>query len=160
MIVGAFLLLVLAAALVAAELFLPSHGILGLIAVVCALASVIIAFRVAPALGLFFGLAVVILTPLVFYWAVRLYPKSPIGKRIMLDTPRASPADRFTEESARLAQLVGQRGVALTMLRPAGSVELDDRRIDCVSESDIIYPGTPVEVIRVSGLKVIVKPVA
>ena len=83
-----------------------------------------------------------------------------MGKRVMLNTPAPAATDAFTSESARLAQLVGQRAIASTLLRPAGTIELDGRRINALSESEIIYPNTPVEIIRVSGLKVIVKAVA
>jgi len=47
--------------------------------------------------------------------------------------------------------------VALTLLRPAGSIEIDGARIDAVSESEMLEAGTRVEVIKVIGLKVIVK---
>jgi len=159
-IVGAILLLLVAAALVAAELFLPSHGLMGLLAVLCALGSVILAARVSPLWGAVFAFVAIIATPLVFYWTVRLYPKSPMGKRVMLDAPQPAANDMFNEESQKLQHLVGQRGVAMTLLRPAGSVDLNGNRIDCVSEAEVIDPGTRVEVIRVSGQKVIVKAVA
>jgi membrane-bound ClpP family serine protease len=156
-ILGAILLLIVAAAFVAAELFVPSHGVLGFFAILCAIGSVIFAYQVTPILGFLFGLAVVILTPLVFYWAIRLYPKTPVGKRVILDAPGSAASEGFTRESESLAQLVGKRGVAMTMLRPAGTIDIGSHRIDAVSESEIIYPNTPVEVIRVVGLKVIVK---
>jgi membrane-bound serine protease (ClpP class) len=159
-ILGAILLLLAAAALIAAELFLPSHGVLGIAAALCAVASIIMAARVSPLLGALFGFTILLVTPFVIYWAIKLYPKSPIGKRVMLDAPAAVPTDKNHDPSARLQQLVGQQGIAMTMLRPAGSVELNGQRINCVSESEVIDAGTKVEVIRVSGIKVIVKPVA
>jgi membrane-bound serine protease (ClpP class) len=156
-IAGAILLLIAACALVAAELFLPSHGVMGVLAALCAIAGVIVAFHVAPLFGFFCGIVLIILAPLVFYWAVKLYPKSPVGKRVMLDTPQV--AGEPSQEAARLTALVGRRGIAMTTLRPAGSVELDNQRIDAMSESTVIDAGAPVEVIRVVGRKVIVRPV-
>ena len=110
-------------------------------------------------LGFIFGIAVVVMAPFVFYWAIRIYPNTPMGKRVMLGAPSADISNPFAQESQQLSKLVGQRGTAMSMLRPAGTIELDGRRIDAVSESEIIYPNTSVEVIRVSGLKVIVKAV-
>ena len=159
MIIGACLLLIFAGALVAAELFLPTHGILGICAFLSAAVSVYFAYLYSPVLGFLFGFTVVLMTPIIFYWAIKIYPKTPVGKRVILDAPAGAAAQGFEEASTRLAQLVGQRGTAMSMLRPAGTVELDGRRIDAVSESEIIYPNTPVEVIRVNGLKVIVKAV-
>jgi membrane-bound ClpP family serine protease len=121
--------------------------------------AIYMAYRVSPFLGFVFGVVVMAMTPVVFYWAIKIYPKTPLGKRIMLSGPEPKSAG-FARESARLAELVGKRGVAMTLLRPAGSIELDGRRIDAVSESEIIEPNTPVEVIRVNGLKVIVKAIS
>jgi membrane-bound serine protease (ClpP class) len=45
------------------------------------------------------------------------------------------------------------------MLRPAGSVDVGGRRIDALSEAEVIDAGTRVEVVRVAGLKVFVKSV-
>ncbi|MCL2648715.1 MAG: hypothetical protein FWD61_17220 [Phycisphaerales bacterium] len=157
MILGAILLFIAAAVFMAAELFLPSHGVLAIGAAGCAVASVVTAYMKSPMLGLIFGVAVVLMVPVVIYWAVRLYPKTPVGKRVMLEA--SSSAAGFEQETEQLSQLVGKRGNAMTMLRPAGTVELDGQRIDAVSEAEIIYPGTAVEIIRVDGMKVIVKAV-
>lgn len=46
---------------------------------------------------------------------------------------------------------VGQLGVSLSPLRPAGTVDLGGRRLDARSTGDFIAPGTPVEVVRVYG---------
>ncbi len=165
MLIGAFALLLLALVLVAAELVVPSHGLLTILAALAAFASIFLAYKAAPDLALIFGALILISAPIVFYWAIRLYPGTPMGKRVMLAPPSeqgrgdSSAAPAFSEEAARLEKLVGQQGLAATFLRPSGSVEIAGARIDAISESDIIEPGTPVEVIKVSGLKVIVKPV-
>ena len=156
MLLGAIALMILAFALVAAELFVPSHGILAVIAFLVAAASVVLAYQVMPALGIAFTMLLLIATPVVFYWAIRIYPSTPMGQRVLLQQPNPAPA--FQDAAARIEELLGKQGVALTLLRPAGSVEIEGNRIEALSESDMIASGTPVEVIRTSGLKVIVKP--
>jgi membrane-bound serine protease (ClpP class) len=161
-IVAAIVLLVVALAFVAAELFIPSHGILSICAVGAALASVVMAFRASPALGMLFALAIMVATPVVVYLAIKIYPNTAVGKRVMLDAGGGAGgpvADAFAREGARLAELVGQQGVAVTMLRPAGSIEIGGRRVDALSEAEVIDAGTRVEVVRVAGLKVFVKAV-
>ena len=157
LLVGAILLLVAALACVAMELFLPSHGVLALCAALLALGSIIMGYRAYPAAGILIGAVIVICAPIVFFYAIKLYPSTPMGKRVMLKTPPASVRDPFAQESARLGQLVGQRAVAATMLRPAGTIEVNGERIDAVSEAEVIVAGTAVEILRVNGLKVIVK---
>ncbi|HUO07507.1 MAG TPA: NfeD family protein [Phycisphaerae bacterium] len=151
------MLLIAALACVAAELFLPSHGVLTLCAGLLALGSIIAGYRAHPVFGIGIGVAIVICSPIVFFWAIKLYPQTSMGKRVMLKSPPASVMDPFAAESQRLAGLVGQRAVAATMLRPAGTIELNGERIDAVSEAEVIVAGTEVEILRVSGLRVIVK---
>lgn len=161
MLIAAIALLVLALALVAAELFVPSHGVLTIFAFFAAFGSVFFAYHFSPGMALFFVILVLIASPIVFYWAIKLYPTTTVGKRVLLTPPgQAGGTAGFNDESARLEQMVGQQGTAMSLLRPSGSIEIAGRRIDAISESDIIQPGTPVEVIKVSGLKVIVKALA
>ncbi|MGN6368089.1 MAG: NfeD family protein [Phycisphaerae bacterium] len=160
MVIGAILLLIAALACVAAELFLPSHGVLTICAGLLALGSIIFGYRAHPAFGVALGIAVVVCTPIVFFWAIRVYPSTPMGKRVILKGPPASARDAFAAETQRLSGLVGMRATAATMLRPAGTIEVNGERIDAVSEAEVIAAGTEVEILRVSGLKVIVKGVA
>ncbi|WP_272481760.1 NfeD family protein, partial [Rhodothermus marinus] len=55
-------------------------------------------------------------------------------------------------------QLVGKRGRAVTPLRPAGVVEIDGRRYDVVASGQFVSAGTPVEVVRVQGSRIEVRP--
>jgi membrane-bound ClpP family serine protease len=158
LILGAILLLAAAMVFVAAELFVPSHGMLTVFAALFALGSVIMAYRFSPSMGIIFGILVLAASPVVLFYAIRIYPKTPMGRRVLLNTPAAETS--FAGESAKLQELVGQRGVTLTFLRPAGSVNFNGKRVDCLAESEMIPADTAVEVIRVSGMKVIVKAVA
>ena len=160
MILGALALLVLAFALVAAELVVPSHGILSAFAALVAVAAVWLAYTVRPELGLLFGAVLLIATPVVFVMAVKIYPNTAVGRKVLLKNPNPTTAAGFETESAQLELLVGRQGVASSFLRPAGIVEIDGQRIDAMAESDLIAAGSTVEVVQVSGMKVIVRPVA
>ena len=153
MIVGAFLLLIAALGLIVAELYLPSHGILACCAGLFAIAAVVMAYIASPIVGMLCALAVIIVTPVVFVWAVKIYPRTPMGRKMVLQQP-ALPVDPARE---RMALLIGRQGTTMTMLRPAGAIDIDGQRIDCMSEAEVIPAGTPVEVIRITGGRVIVK---
>ncbi len=47
----------------------------------------------------------------------------------------------------------------MTPLRLTGNVELDGERVGCVSEAGVIDAGKRVEVIRVTGMRVVVRAV-
>ena len=44
-----------------------------------------------------------------------------------------------------------------TILRPAGTIMVEDERLDAVSQGDFIPKGSPIEIIRVEGGKIIVR---
>ncbi len=52
---------------------------------------------------------------------------------------------------------VGEQGVAESVLRPSGKVLFDGRLVDVVTEGDYLDPGTPVEVIRREGNRIVVR---
>lgn len=53
--------------------------------------------------------------------------------------------------------LVGQAGVALSDLRPAGVARFGGRRVDVVTEGDHVPQGAQIRVVRVEGRRVVVR---
>ena len=159
LIITAVILFIAAAAFLAAELFVPSHGLLGVFAFLFAVGGVVSMYVADSRLGAVSALALIVIAPVTLYLAIKFYPHSPVGKRVMLQVPDAAAVQGFAQESHDLQELAGKRGVAATVLRPAGTLEIDGKRVDCVSEGEVIPAGTAVEVVKVSGRKVIVKAV-
>jgi len=60
--------------------------------------------------------------------------------------------------AARRPDLVGREGVALTDLRPSGTVLIGEERVDAVSESAWIEDGTMVKVVSSEGYRHVVRP--
>lgn len=60
----------------------------------------------------------------------------------------------------RFADLVGQTGTALTPLRPAGTAQFGDRRVDVVTAGEYIEAGTPVTVSKVDNWHITVRAAA
>lgn len=57
-------------------------------------------------------------------------------------------------------ELVGQEGIAHTILRPCGIAKINGKRVDVLSSGDLINVGEQVKVIQVARGKVIVERVA
>jgi len=53
--------------------------------------------------------------------------------------------------------LVGHAGVAETALRPTGKALVDGRRYDVVSEGDFVEQGAAIEVVEVTGARIVVR---
>ena len=53
--------------------------------------------------------------------------------------------------------MLGLEGEAITLLRPAGTIQIGDKRVDAVSEGEYIERGSRVKVITVEGGRVVVR---
>ena len=63
-----------------------------------------------------------------------------------------------TPAAKSLQAWVGLEGVAVSALRPGGTVEIGDTRINAASDGDLILKGTRIRVIGTTGDHVIVCP--
>ncbi len=87
----------------------------------------------------------------------RYLPRSQAFSHLVL-APELAAAAGYTSADTD-DTLVGQRGVAVTTLRPSGVAEFEGRRVDVVTQGTFIAPGEPVEVVSVRGARVEVRPV-
>jgi membrane-bound ClpP family serine protease len=150
------LLLVFGYLLLIAELFIPSGGLIGLLAVSCLGLSLWKAFSQSTAMGLNFLLADVVLMPLAAILFINLWDKTPFAKRAFLKPPEPEEVE-LSHSAQRLDHLVGQLGRALTPLRPSGMVDFDGRRLDGLSEDGLIPTGALILAVRVRGGQLIVR---
>jgi membrane-bound ClpP family serine protease len=150
------LLLAFGLLLLIAELFIPSGGLIGFLALCCLGLSLWRAFQESPDLGLKFLLADCLLLPVAMALAIHFWPRTPLAKRVFLARP--SPEEiEGSHSSQRLDHLVGELGRALTPLRPSGMVDFDGRRLDGLSEGELIPSGALIRAVRVRGGQLIVR---
>ncbi len=99
-------------------------------------------------------------TAAVFYALARALPRLPFGGRTLVAGAQGLTA--FAQAApSRAALVTGMRGLASTDLRPAGHASFDGRgapTVDVVSEGEFIDAGTALEVVRVEGHRVVVRP--
>jgi membrane-bound serine protease (ClpP class) len=92
----------------------------------------------------------------------RLVLSPPGGADLHHFGPRLKPG--LADEASGLfsdhpRSLIGQEGAALTVLRPAGKAKIHGRTIDVVSEGPFIPAESRVEVVEVSGNRVVVRQI-
>jgi len=156
----AFALIVGAVVILALELFVPSGGILGLLSAALGVAAVVCFWRVSPTWGVSSLVGLIVLTPMVVAFFVKVWPDTPMGRRMILaedDDEVERRAMLINEERAREDSLVGAEGTAVTDLRPVGVVLLDGRRVDALAEGAWIEAGAPVRVTHVEGTRIKVR---
>lgn len=138
--------------LLVGEVLLPTHGILGVAGLLGIAAAIATCFVIDRILGIGVLLASVIAAPFVVGLGVRLWERTPIGRRIVLQTP--------VDDVPRAPLVrIGQTGLAVTELRPMGECEFDGGlRLEATSEHGIIPIGRSVRVVALSDRRPVVRP--
>jgi membrane-bound serine protease (ClpP class) len=152
--------------LLALEIFvIPGFGITGISGIILIFLSIFLSLTPG---GPFFNyenisIAIVQLTSalvgaliLVFLLAKFLPKTNMFNKLILADEEKAEQG--FVSYPSE-KELLGAEGIALTTLRPAGSAEFNGKRVDVVADWEYIEKGKKIKVLRVEGIKVVVKEV-
>jgi len=144
------------AALIIAEVFVPSGGLISIFALACLVGGVAIFFREGRTYG-WIGIAIaVVMVPSVLVVAYKVFPKTRFGKSVTLTPPKREQGDAVPD-TPELKELLGAEGVVLTPLRPVGMCELSGQRVECVAESGYVDKGKKVKVIEVESTQVTVR---
>ena len=154
-----FLFLCLAFIVAVLEVFLPSGGIFGVLAVGLLVTSIVFAFQISVVFGSLYTFFVCLLVPVFLWYALRVWPKTWIGQQILL-TPETDPALAPNDELQTLKQLVGRQGLAKSKMLLGGLIEIDGNRYGAVSDAEPIEAGEPVSVIRIEGTSLIVRKIS
>jgi membrane-bound ClpP family serine protease len=161
LVIWGLILLAAAVLVVVVELFVPSAGALAVMAGALAIAGIICMFKADVIWGWSSLLAVLVLAPAAFAFGLRIWPSTPLGRRII-----GAPSDeelekqRMAEEAERRQRdaMIGAEGIVLTDLRPIGVVEVNGKRYDARAESRFIQVGSRVKVVQFEGSELKVKP--
>jgi membrane-bound ClpP family serine protease len=151
-------LLLAGLAVMVLEVFVPSGGILGFASVAALLAGIVTAFvALGPLAGLGAVAVVLVAVPVLLGLALKVFPETPLGRRVMPPPPDAADLVPNADRRRRARALVGRTGRVVGDLVPWGRVEIDGEAIDAVSEGGPIDAGAAVEVVAVQGAAVVVR---
>jgi membrane-bound serine protease (ClpP class) len=139
--------------MLAAEVFVPGM-VLGLLGGLCLAGAVTVAFIYYDAVtGSIVFAGVCVLTFTGFLGWLAMFPRTAIGRRIMLQKSLV----KGIGERAAPSELMGAQGRSLTPLRPAGTASIGGKKVDVVAESDFIGRDEPIVVVREEGLRIVVR---
>ena len=139
--------------LLAGELLLPTHGVLGALGLAGIGAGIGCCFAINRWIGLSVFVVAIILSPLAFSLAMKIWPRTPIGKKLLLQH-----AEKPLDVNPRSVQ-IGETGVTVTEMRPMGEVEFADLRAEAISDRGIIPAGTTVKVVNTDGGRATVREI-
>ena len=131
------------------EIFLPTGGILGVVASVVAILCLrelfILEHTLLATILILLGCGYVV-------WAISFGIKR-MSHDDTLEDGVSTGADVKAAE-----QLIGQNGVTVTPLRPAGVAKIAGRRYDVVTVGSFVESNCEVSVVETSGNRIIVRP--
>ncbi|TFH14222.1 MAG: hypothetical protein E4H02_10310 [Lentisphaerales bacterium] len=149
------MLLVSGILLICLEIFVPG-GVLGVLGAVALIAAMIVSFAAFSANAAMLAcVGIILLLGIMIVLWIRYFPKSGIGKAMMLSK---TGSDFYAAEEG-LEALTGQEGETVSELRPAGFAIIGGRRVDVLTEGEMIAKKTRVRVTRVEGNRVVVRKV-
>lgn len=152
----AILLFLMGIILLAVEvLLLPGFGVAGIAGIGALVISVVMA---APSLEqAVMSLVLSLLGTIAFLLlSIKFLPTRRVWQKLVLGVKQKNESGYVAPEVS-LTRLVGAEGVALTVLRPAGTAEINGEKVDVVAEGSYIPSQTPIKVVKVEGTRVVVR---
>ena len=143
-------------ALIGLEMFIPG-GIVGTVGVITLVYAIIYVNKSTYYIA--FILVISLILAVILYYVNRnvFHKKLMFLDRLVLNDS-ISTEDGYVASESRL-ELLGQKLIAYTDLRPAGVAILDNEKLDVVTDGDFIEKGNKIEVIRVEGMRIVVKKI-
>lgn len=160
------LLFVIGLVLLALEIFvIPGFGITGIAGIILIFASLFLSLIPSGPFLDFDSISIAIIqltgaivaAIILILILAKLLPKSRAFSKLILADEEKAEQGFVSYPSEK--ELIGQEGIALTTLRPAGTAEFNGKRYDVVADWEYIEQGSKIVVLRVEGVKVVVKKV-
>jgi len=147
------ILQILGTLVVIAEFFIPSGGLISIVAIGLFGYSLYLVFAtISTTIGFWFVAADIVLIPLLIVIGLRIVARSPASLKKTL-----SSSEGVTSQAEHLSTFIGKDGQTLSPLHPSGIALIDTQRVDVVSSGEFIEKNTPITVIAVTANQVVVQ---
>jgi membrane-bound ClpP family serine protease len=139
------------------DIMIPSGGVLIGVTGLLILGSVYCAFLHSVTTGIWMVIATCLSMPLMFWMFLVMWPRTPMGKRLIVEP---TPADEFVwsdaGESGTATTLLNAIGLTLGEMLPSGLVQIGDKTYEAFSETGPIEKGVQVKVKRLDVGRLVV----
>jgi len=154
--VGAILLFLVGLVLIIMEIFLiPGFGITGVLGIAAIFASLVMASANFSTAILTLAGALLLAIIIIAVTLKNRQTRKVWGKLILSHKQETDKG--YASLDLGLAAYMGKRGKAITTLRPAGTADIEGKRLDVVTSGEFIEAGSDIEVILVEGMRVVVR---
>jgi len=137
------------------EFILPSAGILTVLSIgVFAFSLYLVFTTVSASTGMIFLVFDIMLIPVVLFFGMKFLAASPATLKTTL-----SSKDGTVSQPPEWAALLNKQGETITDLHPAGTIVIDGKRHDVISQGEYITKGSRIVVSHVDSNRIIVKKI-
>ena len=136
------------------EMMIPGFGIFGLTGLLLLLWGIYDGLGGGP-MAMITVMALSIVGVIVLWWIISVFPKTKVGDRLTLRL-QSTKEKGYASHPDPTAWL-GKIGVAKTVLRPVGTIVVDDTFLDVVTDGEFYELGTEVIIIFVTGGRIVVR---
>lgn len=142
--------------LIGLEMFIPG-GIVGTVGIITVIYAIIYINKSTYHIAFILVISLILAT-IQFYVNRNVFHKRlTLLNRLVLNDS-ISTEDGYVASESRL-ELIGKKLQAYTDLRPAGVAVLGNEKLDVVTDGDFIEKGNEIEIIRVEGMRIVVKKI-
>lgn len=136
------------------EMIIPGFGIFGLTGLLLCLWGIYDWMGGGP-MALIMVTVLSVIGVLLLWWIVSIFPKTRLGERLTLRLQSTKEKGYATHPDPN--RWLGKIGYTKTVLRPAGTIVVEGTFLDVVTDGEFYEPGTEVEVISVTGGRIVVR---
>ena len=140
-------------ALLVLEIFIPGFGISGILGIVCLMGSffLVLGGGVEAIRWLLLSLTLAFVS---IYLLGKYIPNTGLYSRLILKEGSARGGEILLKHP--LQKLVNQVGVATTLMRPAGKVEIAGQQYDALTNGEFLEIGQKIIVVKIQGNQIYV----
>ncbi len=163
------LLFIIGIGLLAAEIFIiPGFGVAGVSGIFLIIMSLTLSLvhnegldfeytGVSSVLKAFFVVIISIISSffLSIWLGQKLLTTTRFGELSLITTQKSS--EGYTSVDIKLKDYVGKTGVASTLLRPAGKIDIDEEQLDATAETGFIEKGEKIIIVKFENQQMIVR---
>ena len=138
------------------EIFHPGFGIFGIFGGILLIGGIVLTAKTLID-GLIMFIVILALLGFMLAIAIQSASKGRLSKILVLHSEQKKEAGYIGTDD--LKYFLDAEGQALTILRPAGTVDFKGVKLDVVTEGDFISKGERVKVIKVQGRRIVVRKI-
>jgi len=143
--------------LLAEIFFIPGFGLAGIGGIAAILASIFLTFGniIQATYSILIALSISVIG---FFLLIKYIPSTRTWRKFVLSTEQKKELG-YIVGTKDLKRLTGNKGIAITTLRPSGIAEVNGKKLNVLTRGEYVDANTKIKIISVEGNKIVVEEI-